>query len=203
MKVQSTVTPSKIKILGEKVLIRSNIVEVEKVEENGDIQILFEYDEVVKTKDEYIKTVSEETTELKIKVEANLKATRSMVRQDSLTDTELLELIDIYEDWEDKLKQQDKSVKVDELYKYEDNLYKVMQAHTIQVDWEPDKVPALFTKIQPAGVIPIWVQPTGAQDAYNIGDQRIYNEVVYISLIDGNTTVPDGDKPYNRYWDKV
>ena len=68
MKVQSTVTPSKIKILGEKVLIRSNIVETEKVEENGDIQILFEYDEVVKTKDEYIKTVSEENTELELVV---------------------------------------------------------------------------------------------------------------------------------------
>jgi len=68
MKVQSTVKPDKIKILGEKVLIRSNIVEVEKVEENGDIQILFEYDEVVKIKDEYIKTVSEENTELELVV---------------------------------------------------------------------------------------------------------------------------------------
>ena len=68
MKVQSTVKPDKIKILGEKVLIRSNIVEVEKVEENGDIQIIFEYDEVVKIKDEYIKTVSEENTELELVV---------------------------------------------------------------------------------------------------------------------------------------
>ena len=68
MKVQSTVKPDKIKILGNKVLIRSNIVEVEKVEENGDIQIIFEYDEVVKIKDEYIKTVSEENTELELVV---------------------------------------------------------------------------------------------------------------------------------------
>jgi len=68
MKVQSTVKPDNIKILGNKVLIRSNIVETEKVEENGDIQIIFEYDEVVKIKDEYIKTVSEENTELELVV---------------------------------------------------------------------------------------------------------------------------------------
>ena len=58
MKVQSTVKPNNIKILGNKVLIASNIVEIEKVEENGDIQIIFEYDEVVYTKDEYIKMMS-------------------------------------------------------------------------------------------------------------------------------------------------
>ena len=68
MKVQSTVKPDNIKILGNKVLIASNIVEIEKVEENGDIQIIFEYDEVVKIKDEYIKTVSEENTELELVV---------------------------------------------------------------------------------------------------------------------------------------
>ena len=68
MKVQSTVKPNNIKILGNKVLIASNIVETEKVEENGDIQIIFEYDEVVKIKDEYIKTVSEENTERELVV---------------------------------------------------------------------------------------------------------------------------------------
>jgi len=63
MKVQSTVKPDNIKILGNKVLIRSNIVETEKVEENGDIQIIFEYDEVVFTKDEYIRMISIKNSE--------------------------------------------------------------------------------------------------------------------------------------------
>ena len=57
MKVQSTIKPDKIDILGERVLIRSNIVETEKIEENG-TQVIFEYDEVVFTKDEYIKMMS-------------------------------------------------------------------------------------------------------------------------------------------------
>ena len=63
MKVQSTVKPDNIKILGNKVLIASNIVEIEKVEENGDIQIIFEYDEVVFTKDEYIRMISIKNSE--------------------------------------------------------------------------------------------------------------------------------------------
>jgi len=63
MKVQSTVRPDKIEILGNKVLIRSNIVETEKVEENGDIQIIFEYDEVVYAKDEYIRIISIKNSE--------------------------------------------------------------------------------------------------------------------------------------------
>ena len=63
MKVQSTIEPDNIKILGNKVLIASNIVEIEKVEENGDIQIIFEYDEVVFTKDEYIRMISIKNSE--------------------------------------------------------------------------------------------------------------------------------------------
>ena len=63
MKVQSTVKPNNIKILGNKVLIASNIVEIEKVEENGDIQIIFEYDEVGFTKDEYIRMISIKNSE--------------------------------------------------------------------------------------------------------------------------------------------
>ena len=62
MKVQSTIKPDNIKILGERVLIRSNIVETEKIEENG-TQVIFEYDEVVFTKDEYIKMISAKNSE--------------------------------------------------------------------------------------------------------------------------------------------
>ena len=136
-----------------------------------------------------------ENEELKSKVEANLKATRKMVRVDDLTPEELIDIINIYQTWGSGL-----DVKVDEMYKYNGELFKVIQAHTTQSDWQPDIVPALFNKIQPPSVIPEWVQPSGAGDAPNTGDRRIYNGEVYESLIDANTTVPDGDEPYNRYW---
>lgn len=71
-------------------------------------------------------------------------------------------------------------------------LYKVVQAHTSQADWTPDTVPALYT---PIGIdekgYPVWSQPTGAHDAYNIGDVVDYNGTLYESTINGNIWSPD------------
>jgi len=70
-------------------------------------------------------------------------------------------------------------------------LYKVVQAHTSQPSWIPRNVPALFTRIQ-LDVVLEWVQPTGAQDAYNIGD-RVWFGVetdVYESTVDANVFAP-------------
>ena len=70
-------------------------------------------------------------------------------------------------------------------------LYKVVQAHTSQPTWIPRDTPALFTRIQ-LDVVLEWVQPTGAQDAYNIGD-RVWFGVetdVYESTVDANVFAP-------------
>jgi vesicle coat complex subunit len=78
-----------------------------------------------------------------------------------------------------------------EVVRYNEVVYKVVQAHTSQSDWTPDIVPALFTRISPAPeIIPEWVQPTGAHDAYNTGDRVIYEGQVYESQIDGNIWSP-------------
>lgn len=71
-------------------------------------------------------------------------------------------------------------------------LYKVVQTHTSQADWVPGKQPALYTAIglDDSGH-PLWSQPTGAHDAYNIGDIVNYNGELYKSLINGNTYSPD------------
>ena len=70
-------------------------------------------------------------------------------------------------------------------------LYKVVQAHTSQPNWNPANVPALFTRIQ-LDVVLEWVQPTGAQDAYNIGDQVWFGVEtdVYESTVDANVFAP-------------
>ena len=137
-----------------------------------------------------------ENIELKTNVNANLKATRKLVRQDEMTAEQLLELVDIYPNWEEELE-----VKVDELYKHEDGLYKVIQGHTTQPDWKPDVTPALFNKVQPTVVIPNWVQPTGAHDAYQIGDKIIFTDgKVYESTINANTWSPTG---YPQGWKLV
>ena len=126
---------------------------------------------------------------------ANVAATRKLIRVDELSEEELAELVDLYDGYK-----VDYSYSVGDVFKLDGKLYKVIQAHTSQSDWIPKELPALYLELMPENVIPEWVQPTGAQDAYNIGDQVIYNEVVRESVIDANTTVPDGDEPYNRYW---
>ena len=72
-------------------------------------------------------------------------------------------------------------------------LYKCVQAHKSQEDWTPDKTPALWVRIGEPGEIPVWVQPTGAQDAYNTGDKVHFPTIedpVYESTIDGNVWSP-------------
>lgn len=64
----------------------------------------------------------------------------------------------------------------------------------------------LWTKIVIGddGVV-IWVQPTGYENAYKVGDVVLYKptSLKYESLIDGNTQEPTKDEPYNRYWKEL
>lgn len=69
-------------------------------------------------------------------------------------------------------------------------LYTCVQAHTSQDDWVPDLTPALWKVTTPEGVIPEWVQPTGAHDAYNMGDRVTHNGSTWESTIDANTYEP-------------
>lgn len=77
---------------------------------------------------------------------------------------------------------------------YDGDLYKCVQAHTSQTGWEPPAVPALWTEIAKPGEIPVWRQPTGAQDAYMTGDKVHYpaeNDPVYVCTVDHNVYAPD------------
>lgn len=71
-------------------------------------------------------------------------------------------------------------------------LYKIVQAHTSQEDWIPSETPSLY---EPIGLTsegyPVWSQPSGAHDAYNIGDIVDYNGTLYQSLIAGNVYSPE------------
>lgn len=80
-------------------------------------------------------------------------------------------------------------------------LYRVVQDHTSQADWTPDVTPSLYT---PIGLTeegyPVWSQPTGGHDAYNIGDIVDYNGTLYKSLINGNVYSPEA---YPQGWELV
>ena len=72
---------------------------------------------------------------------------------------------------------------------YNSLLYKCVQAHTSQIGWEPPNVPALWVRTS-TEEWPEWIQPTGAHDAYNIGDQVSHNGKHWISDINANVYEP-------------
>ena len=76
-----------------------------------------------------------------------------------------------------------------QILRYNDDIYRVIQPHTTQSDWTPDKVPALFSKIS-LDEFPEWVQPTGAHDAYMKGAKVSRNSKHWISDVDNNIWEP-------------
>lgn len=80
-------------------------------------------------------------------------------------------------------------------------LYQVLQDHTSSAEWTPDTAISLY---KPIGIsengIPTWVQPLGASDAYNTGDEVMHNGIHYRSTIDGNVWAPD---VYPQGWEIV
>ena len=127
----------------------------------------------------------ERAREFRNRIDANLQATRKLIRVDELTEEELTEMIYLYPQYE-----VDKVYLVGEVFKYEGKLYKVIQAHTSQDDWLPSELPVLYLNLMPENVIPEWLQPTGAHDAYNMGDKVVFEGKVYESLIATNTYSP-------------
>ena len=77
--------------------------------------------------------------------------------------------------------------------RYDGKLYRCEQSHTSQSGWDPPAVPALWTEVAEPWTIPVWKQPTGAQDAYMAGDKVHYptaDDAVYVSDIDYNAYEP-------------
>lgn len=84
---------------------------------------------------------------------------------------------------------------------YDGKCYVVIQGHTLQSDWIPSQVPALYRLDgdAPSGggdepVVDEWpefVQPTGAHDAYAKGAKVTYKGEHYVSLIDANVYSPE------------
>ena len=83
-----------------------------------------------------------------------------------------------------------KAYAVNDRAQYNGTLYKCVQAHTSQEDWTPDATPALWKTVS-VDEYPEWVQPTGAHDAYNIGDKVTYNGQHYVCTSNGNVYAPD------------
>lgn len=102
----------------------------------------------------------------------------------SLSDEDALQAIELYPQW-----QTGTAYTADERIRYNSTLYRCVQSHTSQDDWTPDKTSALWTVVS-LDEFPEWVQPTGAQDAYNKGDKVSHNGKHWISTVDSNVWQP-------------
>ena len=102
-----------------------------------------------------------------------------------MSDEAALDSIELIAPW--KIKEY---VNVGDRRRFDGVLYKCIQAHTTQADWTPDITPALWVAVS-IEEYPEWVQPTGAHDAYNIGDKVTYKGNRYVCAVDGNVYAPD------------
>ncbi|WP_304729916.1 carbohydrate-binding protein [Dubosiella newyorkensis] len=105
---------------------------------------------------------------------------------DTATDEQALVMRPLYPMWQ-----------VDQVYKkgaylqYGGKLYRVLQDHTSQADWTPDKAVSLYVNVaDPQDPYPPFKKPTGAHDAYSKGDGITFEEKHYRSKIDGNVYSP-------------
>lgn len=109
-------------------------------------------------------------------------------------DTMIIDCEDLVDSW-----QADADYVVDDIRKFKGQVYRCVQAHTSQVDWQPSQTPNLWAvkhtknKDKPKS----FVQPAGAHDAYMLDEVVLYNGQVYISVIDNNAYSPDA---YAQGW---
>ena len=116
----------------------------------------------------------------------------------SLSDEDALEAVELFDRWAAGV-----DYAADVRVRHEDKLYRCVQAHTSQAGWEPPNVPALWTEVAQPGEIPVWKQPSGAQDAYHKGERVWYPDkdtTIYESLIDANIWSPEA---YPQGWEEV
>ena len=121
---------------------------------------------------------------------AQLIKLRTMIEKSavSLDDEDALDAVELFPFW-----MIETAYAIGDRVQHKGKLYKCVQAHTSYAGWEPDVTPALWTEVAKPGEIPVWKQPTGAQDAYMIGDKVWYPEkdtTVFVSTVDDNVWQP-------------
>ena len=111
-------------------------------------------------------------------------------------DTKIIDCEELVDFWDTGME-----YAVDDIRKFEGQVYRCVQAHTSQDGWEPSQTPALWVvkhtknKDKPKP----FVQPQGAHDAYMKDEVVLYNDQVYISVMDNNAYSPSD---YPAGWQK-
>ena len=105
----------------------------------------------------------------------------------TMTDMNALTAVELFPMWKTAT-EYDVGVRV----QYEGKLYKCVQAHTAQADWNPVDASALWAEVlagQDGTAIGEWVQP-GSTNPYMTGDKVTHNGKLYESEVDNNVWEP-------------
>lgn len=105
----------------------------------------------------------------------------------SLDDTDALEAIYLFPEWNKDADKYEKDVRV----RFEGVLYKCLQEHIPQAIWTPTAAPSLWAKvlIPSPDIIPEWEQPDST-NAYQIGDKVTHNGKTWENTIANNVWEP-------------
>lgn len=130
----------------------------------------------------------------KITAETNAIAFVKMAENEMIDEVTAAEHAAVFLEWEPEI-----NYKMKDIRKYKESLFKCLQDHKSQEDWNPEMAVSLWKKIgDPTEEFPQWSQPIGAGDAYMNGDKVTFENEHYVSNIDNNVWQPG---VYG--WDKV
>ena len=127
-----------------------------------------------------------------------VSAVKTMLRDsvEELSDEEALEIAALYPTWASKIGEE---VQVGERLWYNEKLYKVIQAHTVQTDWTPDITASLYVEVSIVEwpEIPENIPPTAP---WMKGDKGTWKDQHYICQMDNCVWNPD---EYPSAWELV
>ena len=95
---------------------------------------------------------------------------------------EALEVKFLYKEFEAQI---GRDLTVGEYIQYNDKLYKVLQAHKVQLNWNPEDAPSLFAEVltDPTGETILEYKTPGSTNPYQAGDKVKFNGAIYECLI--------------------
>lgn len=105
---------------------------------------------------------------------------------DTLEDADALQAKEFFPTWTE-----DTTYEIGNRVRYNDTLYKCLNAHTSQSDWTPTAAVSLWAEvlIPDPETIPDWIQPEST-NPYMIGDKVTHNGKIWICIIDNNVWEP-------------
>ena len=103
----------------------------------------------------------------------------------SVEDKDALEAVSLFPKWKET-----ESYKVGDRVKYNDVLYRCLQAHSAQAAWQPAAATSLWAKVLVIeDVILEWEQPDST-NPYQTGDKVLHNGKTWVSTVDNNVWEP-------------